>query len=117
MQGSPENSFTVGLDYNRELAGNKDLFGTLSYSYRDSALAIPQQAASDEIGFTSQSLLSGRIGMGFDVGGIDTSISFWGANLLDDEYTIDGLPFNTFAFNTAVFGQPRTYGVAAGVRF
>ena len=55
--------------------------------------------------------------MGFDVGGKEASISLWGANLLDDEYTIDGLPFNTFAFNTAVFGQPRTYGVAAGLKF
>ena len=117
LQGSPENSFTVGLDYNRELAGNKNIFGAVSYSYKDAALAIPQQAASDEIGFSSQNLVSGRIGMGFDIGGKEASISLWGANLLDDEYTIDGLPFNTFAFNTAVFGQPRTYGVAAGVKF
>lgn len=94
-----------------------DLFANGTYSYKDAALAIPAQGNASEIGFTQQNLLSGRIGVGFDLGGRQASISFWGENLTDDEYTIDGLPFNTFAFNTAVFGQPRTYGVAAGVKF
>jgi len=117
LQGTPENSVAVSFDYNRPLGDNLELFANTTFSFKDDALAIPQQGAADEIRFSEQNLLSGRIGIGFDLGGRDASISLWGENLTDDEYTIDGLPFNTFAFNTAVFGTPRTYGVAAGVKF
>jgi len=117
LQGTPQNSVAVSFDYNQPLSNNLDFFANATYSYKDGALAIPMQGAADEIRFSDQDLLSGRIGVGFDVGGRDISVSLWGENLTDDEYTIDGLPFNTFAFNTAVFGSPRTYGIAAGVRF
>ena len=117
LQGAPEQSFAIGLDFNAPISNTMDLFANGTYSYKDAALAIPAQGNASEIGFTQQNLLSGRIGVGFDLGGRQASISFWGENLTDDEYTVDGLPFNTFAFNTAVFGQPRTYGVAAGVKF
>jgi len=117
LQGTPEHSFTASFDYNRPIGNNRDFFANATYSYKDEALAIPAQGAASEINFTDQDLLSGRIGVGFEVGGRAVSVSAWAENLLDDEYTIDGLPFNTFAFNTAVFGQPRTYGVAAGVKF
>jgi iron complex outermembrane receptor protein len=117
LQGAPENSFAVGFDYDRTLSDNVDFFLNGTYSYKDGALAIPAQGAADEILFSTQNLISGRIGINFEAAGQDVSIALWGENLLDDEYTIDGLPFNTFAFNTAVFGQPRTYGVTAGVRF
>lgn len=117
LQGTPENSFAVGFDYNRSLFENVAVFVNGTYSYKDGALGIPAQGAADEILFTSQNLLSGRIGVNFEAAGQDITLAIWGENLTDDEYTIDGLPFNTFAFNTAVFGQPRTYGVSAGVKF
>ena len=117
LQGAPENSFAASLDFNAPIGDNKSVFANATYSYKDGALGIPPQGAASEIRFSEQNLLSGRIGIGFDVGGREASISLWGENLTDDEYTIDGLPFNTFAFNTAVFGTPRTYGVAAGVKF
>jgi len=117
LQGTPEHSAAIGLDYGRPISDSLDLFANATYSYKDGALAIPPQGAADEIRFSDQDLLSGRIGVGFNAGGRDVSVALWGENLLDDEYTIDGLPFNTFAFNTAVFGRPRTYGVAAGVKF
>lgn len=117
LQGAPENSFAASLDFNAPIGANRSVFANATYSYKDGALAIPAQGNASEILFSEQNLLSGRIGVGFDLGGREASISLWGENLTDDEYTIDGLPFNTFAFNTAVFGTPRTYGVAAGVKF
>jgi len=117
LQGTPENSLAFGLDYGRPISENVELFANGTFSFKDGALAIPMQGAASEIRFSDQSLLSGRLGVGFNAGGRDVSVALWGENLLDDEYTIDGLPFNTFAFNTAVFGRPRTYGVAAGVKF
>jgi len=117
LQGAPKTSLAASLDFNTPIADNRDLFANATYSYKSDALGIPPQGNASEIRYSSQNLLSGRIGVGFDMGGRDASISLWGENLLDDEYTIDGLPFNTFAYNTAVFGTPRTYGVAAGVKF
>jgi len=117
LQGTPENSFAVGFDYNQPLSNKIEFFANGTYSYKDGALGIPAQGAADEILFSSQNLLSGRIGVNLEAAGQDITLAIWGQNLTDDEYTIDGLPFNTFAFNTAVFGQPRTYGVSAGVKF
>ena len=117
LQGAPEDSFAFSLDYNTPIGNNREVFANATYSYKDETLAIPAQGNASEVRFTQQNLLSGRIGVGFDMGGREASISLWGENLTDDEYTIDGLPFNTFAYNTAVFGTPRTYGVAAGVKF
>lgn len=117
IQGTPENSFTLNLDYTHDFSNGMEGFINASYGYKDEALAIPAQGAASEIRFTSQSLLSGRLGVNFEVGERQASAAFWVQNLLDDEYTIDGLPFNTFAYNTAVFGQPRTYGVSLGYKF
>lgn len=117
LQGTPENSFAVGFDYNRELSDQIGFFMNGTYSYKDGALGIPAQGAASQIDLSSQNLLSGRLGVNVNIGNQDVTLALWGQNLLDDEYTIGGLPFNTFAFNTAVFGQPRTYGASAGVRF
>jgi len=37
--------------------------------------------------------------------------------LLDEEYEIDKIGFNTFSHEVKVFGQPRSYGVTAGIKF
>lgn len=117
LQGTPKNSVAVSFDYNKSMGSNREFFANTTFSYKGDALAIPAQGAASEIRFSEQSLLSARIGMSFDLGGKDASISLWGQNLTDNQYTVDGLPFNTFAYNTAVFGTPRTYGIAAGMKF
>lgn len=117
LQGTPKNSFAFGLDFDTPIGDNRDLFANATFSHKDETLGIPPQGNASEIRYSAQDLVSARIGVGFDMGGREASISLWGENLLDDEYTIDGLPFNTFAYNTAVFGTPRTYGIAAGVKF
>lgn len=108
LQGTPKNSWLIAANYNQNY-GNYDLFGNLTYSHKDSILSIPES----NIRIPSIDLMSGRIGVNFD----RISFALWGTNLLDEKYQIDSLPFDTFAYRTEVYGQPRSYGVTAGYTF
>jgi len=113
LQGTPKNSYMMAIDYNGKL-GNKDLFGNLTFSHKDDILAIPESA----LRLPAIDLVSGRIGMSFDTSnGAKATIALWGTNLLDEEYLVDSLPFETFAYRTNVYGQPRSYGITAGLTF
>ena len=114
LQGTPKNSYLVGLDFNAPVADNMDLFATATYSHKDDILSIPQNA----LRLTDQDIVNAQIGIDFQFpNGTDVSLSFWGENIFDDEYTIDSLPFETFAYRTIVWGHPATYGVTLGIGF
>ena len=113
LQGTPKNSWLLALDYDGNL-GNYGLFGNITYSHKDDILLVPENAQR----LPSIDLVRGRIGMSFDMqNGNEAILAIWGTNLLDEEYLIDALPFQTFAFETEVFGQPRSYGFTAGYKF
>ncbi len=114
LQGTPKNSFLVGFDFNRDIGSRNTFFMSGNYSYKDGILSIPQ----NDLRLPSVGLVSGRIGMGFNTAnGNEAYIALWGQNLFDEEYYIDSLPFETFAYRTAVFGEPRTYGATLGYKF
>jgi len=112
LQGTPKNQYLIALNYDGDWNGN-NVFGNLSYSHKDDLLRVPE----NQTRISAQNILSGSIGMGFDVGGNDLSVTLWGQNLTDDEYIVDALPFETFAHPVQVFGQPRSYGVSLGYNF
>jgi len=112
LQGTPKNSFNVAVDYNGDLGGN-ELFANLTYAYKDKILSIPQ----NDLYLPSFGLVNGRIGVNVDSMGAPVTVSLWGTNLLDEEYLIDSLPFDTFAYRTVVYGQPRSFGVSVGHKF
>jgi len=110
IQGTPKHSGLVGLDYD----GGNGFFGSVTYSYKDDVLAIPES----QLRFPSISLVNGRIGYDFEMAnGNQATIAVWGTNLFDEEYLIDSLPFESFALRTQTFGQPRSYGATLGIRF
>ena len=114
IQGTPKHSFLIGADLNAPISNSAEFFGTVNYSYKDDILSIPQNA----LRLDSRNLLSARVGVNFDVAdGKNAFVAVWGENLLDDEYLIDSLPFETFAYRTVVYGQPRSYGVSVGLDF
>ncbi len=114
LQGTPKNSFLFGADFRDDFGSNSEVFANISYSYKDDILAIPENA----LRLPSVELVSGRIGVDFQMGNGNTAtIALWGQNLLDEEYLIDSLPFETFAYRTGVYGQPRSYGITAGYKF
>ncbi len=112
LQGTPKNQYLASLSYNGDLSGY-DVFANLTFSHKDDLLRVPE----NQTRLSAQNLLSGNIGMGFDIGGNNLAISLWGQNLTDDNYIIDALPFETFAFPVQVFGQPRSYGISLGYNF
>jgi len=112
LQGTPKNQYLIALNYDGDWNGN-NVFGNISYSHKDDLLRVPE----NQTRLSAQNILSGSIGMGFDAGGNDVTITLWGQNLTDDEYIIDALPFETFAHPVQVFGQPRSYGVSLGYNF
>ncbi len=112
LQATPEISYSVALNYARDLEGGKNVFGNIAFSHKGEVETTPDLFLSD------QNLVSGRIGIGKELAnGNNVYIALWGQNLTDDKYTIDTLPFETFAKQVFVFGTPRTYGVTAGYKF
>ncbi|NQV93844.1 MAG: TonB-dependent receptor [Sphingomonadales bacterium] len=114
LQGTPKNSFRVGANYSGQISDAIELFGNVGYSYKDDVLGIPQNA----LRLSNQNLVSARLGINWEqANGNIFTLAVWGQNIFDDKYTIDSLPFETFAYRTQVFGQPATYGVTAGIKF
>lgn len=113
LQGTPKNQYLASLSYDGSW-GDSSLFGNITYSHKDDLLRVPE----NQTRLSAQDLVSANIGMGFQMGeGGEATITLWGQNLLDDEYIIDALPFETFAHATKVYGQPRSYGVTAAYKF
>lgn len=115
LQGTPKNSYLVALDYNRPF-GDDEMFASISYSHKDEILSIPQ----NDLRLPAFQLVNANIGLALeDLGYQDNPlrVSLWATNLLDEEYLIDSLPFETFAYRTVVFGQPRSYGVSVRTTF
>lgn len=114
LQGTPKNSFRVGANYNSMITDDIELFGNIGYSYKDDVLNVPQ----NNLRLSNQNLVSGRIGINWEQSnGNVVTLAVWGQNIFDDKYTIDSLPFETFAYRTEVYGQPASYGVTAGFKF
>ena len=110
LQGTPKNSYLLSLNYD----GDNGFFGNVSYSHKDSVLAVP----ANDLRLPGVDLVNGRIGYDFDMASGNTAtIALWGTNILDEEYLVDSLPFETFAYRTQVFGQPRSYGASLGIKF
>ena len=113
LQGTPKNSWVVALDYDGNLNG-QDVFANVTYSHKDEVLAIPE----NDLRLPAIDLVNARIGTMFPLSnGNNVVVSIWGTNIFDNEYLIDGLPFETFAYETQVYGQPSSYGVTLGYKF
>ncbi len=112
LQGTPKLSYLASLSYKGELDNGTGIFANLNYSHKDKV------ETTSFLYLTKQDLVSGRIGIDLeDLTGVKGTVALWGQNLFDDKYTVDTLPFETFAKQVHVFGTPRTYGVSLGLDF
>ena len=112
LQGTPKLSYLASLGYKGEMNNGIGFFANLNYSHKD------RVETTSRLYLTKQDLVSGRIGIDLeDLTGVQGTLSLWAQNLLDDKYTVDTLPFETFIKQVHVFGTPRTYGVSLGVEF
>lgn len=112
LQATPENSYLISLNYNDTFANGMGFNANVDFSHTDEVEMTPGDFIS------ARDLLSARIAFDKEMAnGNEVFVAFWGRNLTDDEYTIDTLPFQTFAEKVFVYGEPRSYGVTAGVKF
>ncbi|MET0270820.1 MAG: TonB-dependent receptor [Sphingomonas sp.] len=120
-------SYSAGATYNlggeyaiRDVAGG-ELSARLDYAYRSKVYfnVVPQFVPFDEaISAPGFGLLDGRIQLGgVPLGGTTATFSLWGKNLTDKTYRTSGTDFGALGFAINTYGEPRTYGVDARIRF
>lgn len=128
---APENTFSLGMDWNlaRTNYGTWDLHA--DYSYTDDYVPYidPDQVASSMI--DDRFLVNARLALSDIPLGDNGSllIALWGQNLTDEDYRINTIPFggvdqrvdpnggSGVGWTTSYFGAPRTYGVELSYSF
>lgn len=116
---SPENKWSLGLNYDSELEIG-DFSASADYSFVDDHVAYHNQPAADFTRIASYSVLNARISLQ-EIAGSNFSVSIWGKNITDEEYRINGVPLGdaTGAFIGGInyYGDPVTYGVEVSYEF
>jgi len=112
---SPRHAASATLDYDVGQVGP----GTLLLHF-DSSYTSPQYSgASDTTKSRSSIIVNGRVTLDeISMGRGQLSFSLWGRNLFDETYTLWDAVFTPGSLQTAtVFGDRRTYGIDATIRF
>ncbi len=116
-QYAPEYNFNLSAEYTFVRASWGNLNGRLDYTYSDDyePYVTPEQNATSMI--DSYGVLNGRLSLlDIPVGSDSTlSLALWGKNLTDEEYRLNTIPFGPWT--VSFFGDPRTYGLEAVLRF
>jgi len=117
FQFAPEHTFNVGVDYTFMRGQWGELAGYINYSYVDDFVPYvnPEQNATSMI--DGRGLVNARLTLR-DVrlaGDTALTIALWGQNLTDEEYRLSTIPFGPWT--SSYFGDPRTYGLEATLKF
>tara|TARA_R110002110_G_scaffold43803_3_gene135695 strand:- start:6811 stop:7917 length:1107 start_codon:yes stop_codon:yes gene_type:complete len=116
-QYAPEYNFNLSAEYTFVRASWGNLNGRLDYTYSDDYVpyVTPEQNATSMI--DSYGVLNGRLSLlDIPVGSSSTlNLALWGKNLTDEEYRLNTIPFGPWT--VSFFGDPRTYGLEAVLRF
>lgn len=108
---APKNSFTLAADYASPETpiGKFDVNAT--YAWQDHYYAIGNDARYI---VRSNGLLGARVGLS-DIPGLDrVKFAIWGRNLTNESYYAAYFPAGV---TSAIFGEPRTYGLDVSVEF
>ena len=112
---SPENTFSLAVEYNIRLASAGELLLRADYSHQDKLFITPENRPLDTL--DSYALLNARITY---QAMSNFSVSVFGKNLSDEEYqlhTFDSDPFVRNNIGSAVFADPRTWGITVGYKY
>ncbi len=117
---APENKASVGMSYGRQ-AHYGQWRGRVDYSYTDSQFFYTTQPATDLTHSSAYGLLNARVALTeIDAGdGRSFEVGIWGKNLTDEEYRLNGIPYQIDGIDVGVnyYGDPRTYGADITYRF
>ena len=118
MQQAPENSASLGVQYDFEPFSFGALSARLDVAYKDEYVFQPVQNRYDSA--DDRTLVNGRLSLNdIAVGGDEGAlrVSLWGKNLTDEEYREYGIDFGSLGFAGNVYGEPRTYGLDLVYRY
>ena len=115
---APKFSYSVSLDYYRQIMDGMALEWNINYSYQDkteSGIVFGTSQINDRYGVldASVSLAQIPIASGF------VKVTLWGQNLTDKEYAVGNIgPFAPLgASEISPFGDPRTYGLTVKYQY
>ncbi|MEH6570904.1 MAG: TonB-dependent receptor [Halioglobus sp.] len=105
---TPEHSYTADLEYVFPAMAIGELTGNISYNWQDEQFSSSTTELGDYI-TRDYGLLNARLSLS-DVtfAGGSLRVAAWGRNLNDEEYYLSH--FNA-GVNSAMFGEPRSYGI------
>ena len=110
--GVPEWQYSVSLDYNTQINDRLDLYAHINLNHKDEHLSS-QNEGNDE-----HDLINANVRLSYELSNGRTAfLKFWGKNITDEEYRIDGIGFRALAYDVFVFGEPASYGVSMGMNF
>ena len=113
MQQAPENSASLGVQYDFEPFSFGALSARVDVAYKDAFTFHPFNNQYDST--DDRTLVNGRLSLNdIKLDCCDDSalrVSLWGKNLTDEEYRNWGIDFSSLGFAGNVYGEPRTYGL------
>ncbi len=114
---APENSGTLGLQYEVPVFSGATLMARLDVIYTDGFTFHPFNNQFDSA--DDRTLLNARISLKDIAVGNDgrLRISAWGKNITDEEYREWGIDFASLGYAGATYGRPATYGLDVTYEF
>ena len=117
---SPDYTANAGLTYSAPL-GTMRLTARGGWSYVSSQVMFANPLTApfqDSTSAGSRSLFDAQVKLDrIALGGGEMSVMVWGKNLSNEKYVSRGIDFGQLGFGSAIFGEPRTYGVTAEIEF
>ena len=114
-----EHAGNIAVEYTLplQLPGGGELSARLDWSYTDGYATYPDPYNYENTSVRSHDLLDARLTWGHIAlgGDAELAVSVWGKNLLDESYRVNGIEWGPFT--TMRFGDPRSAGVDATVKF
>ena len=110
--GVPEWQYSVSLDYNTQISDRLEMYAHINLNHKDDHLS------SQDEGNDAHDLINANVRFNYELSnGKSAFLKFWGKNITDEEYRIDGIGFRALAYDVFVFGEPASYGVSMGMNF
>ncbi len=107
---APENTASLGVQYDFEPFSFGALSARLDAAYKDSYVFHPFQNQYDAA--EDRTLLNARLSLNDVAAGDGTvRVSLWSKNLTDEEYRNWGIDFGSLGYAGNTYGEPRTYGI------
>ena len=110
---APENTASLGVQYDFEPFSFGALSARMDVSYKDEFVFHPFQNLYDSA--DDRTLVNGRLSLNeIKMGCCEKGalrVSLWGKNLTDEEYRNWGIDFGSLGWAGDVYGEPRTYGL------